>query len=217
MKITKIYEAYKIIPNLREHQLRVAGAAKLIAENTNDATVNVADIVLASLLHDMGKIVAFKLKGDELIEYGEVQATFKSRYGDKEDEATYHIAKELGVSDSVMSLIKSIGFAKAEEVKQEGNIGNMICLYADQRVAPKGVVSLDERFAEGSGRFRERMGSDPARETLHGARVEAIRGIERSIFDRCSLKPESLTDGSIQGNVQELAMFDLPQLKLPHL
>lgn len=190
----------------------MAAVAKKIAESIEG--VNVDDIVAATLLHDTGKIVAFKLKGEELDRYGQVQEEFKAKYGDQEDEATYNIAQELGVSDPVMNLIKSIGFAKAVEVKQEGNIGAMICLYADQRVSPKGVVTLDDRFAEGSGRYKERMGTDSVREALHSTRIDAIRGIESMIFEKCTLKPEFLTDETISVNVQELAKFDLPQPKL---
>ena len=33
MKISEIYEKYKIMPNLQEHMLRVAGVASIICDN----------------------------------------------------------------------------------------------------------------------------------------------------------------------------------------
>ena len=58
--ISEIYEEYKIMPNLREHMLRVAGAASLICDNFTEP-LNKEEIISACLLHDMGNIIKFKL------------------------------------------------------------------------------------------------------------------------------------------------------------
>ncbi len=60
-KISEIYEEYKIMPNLREHQLRVAAVAAQICDNFNKP-LNKKEIITACLLHDMGNIIKFKLE-----------------------------------------------------------------------------------------------------------------------------------------------------------
>ena len=55
----EIYTAYKIMPNLQLHQLRVAAVGKLICDNFNPpagGTVNERGVILARLFSHMGKI-----------------------------------------------------------------------------------------------------------------------------------------------------------------
>ena len=56
----EIYAEFKIMPNLQLHQLRVAAVGKLISEHFT-VPVNVRDVVLACLFHDMGNILKFDL------------------------------------------------------------------------------------------------------------------------------------------------------------
>ena len=60
MKIQKIYDDYKIMPQLQLHQLRVAGVASIIVDNFQEKLDKDA-IVSAALLHDMGNIIKFNL------------------------------------------------------------------------------------------------------------------------------------------------------------
>jgi len=211
MTITEIYEKYQIMPNVREHQLRVAAVGKLIAQQKG---LKVDDIVITLLLHDMGKLVVFKLNEVERQTYETVQTRFKEKYGSDPDEATYKIAEEIGVSESVMTLLKAVGFAHAIEVNQDGTLEQKVCLYADQRINRNGVVSLQSRFDDGRRRFIEREGFQPEREALFEDRVTAIRGIESTIFEGFSLRPERITYETINGLVEELVTFNIPQPKL---
>src|SRR5690242_14147552 len=113
MGIADIYLQYKILPFLQLHQLRVAAVAVQICRSlsvevdTNSATV-------ASLLHDMGNILKFDFQAypsafePEGISYWKrVQDEYRAKYGNDEHDATLTIARELGVSDAVLGIIRA--------------------------------------------------------------------------------------------------------------
>ena len=61
MTILEIYEKYKIMPQLQEHQLRVASVAKTICDHLL-VPVHTDHVVSVCLLHDMGNILKFDLQ-----------------------------------------------------------------------------------------------------------------------------------------------------------
>jgi len=90
------------MPNLREHQLRVAGVAKIICKSLQEKEVEADTIVIACLLHDMGNIIKFKLelfpeflKPEGLDYWKEIQEEYVRKYGKDEHVATIQIAKEV--------------------------------------------------------------------------------------------------------------------------
>ena len=126
--------------------------------------VDAEAITTACLLHDMANILKFNL-ASPLLNYlkprdkdrlAEIKEEFKQKYGVDEHRASLSIAKELGVSKAVLNCMKSIDFAKALENVIRPEIEPKICDYADLRVGPFGVVSLDERLAEGRKRYKNR-------------------------------------------------------------
>ena len=157
--ILEIYSKYKIMPNLQEHQLRVTAVAKQICDSIS-MTLNIEDVVSICLVHDMGNIIKFNLiyfpdfLQPEGLEYWQkVKDEFIEKYGKDEHLATEKICEEIGLSKKQMEYLKYIGFTKVEEVLSIGSLEQKICCYADQRVGPLGVISIDERLQEGSKRY----------------------------------------------------------------
>ena len=60
MKISEIYEKYKIMPQLQEHMLRVTAVASLIAGKFGKK-LDKRTIITATLLHDLGNMAKIKL------------------------------------------------------------------------------------------------------------------------------------------------------------
>src|SRR3989344_1397907 len=121
MKIIEIYKKYKIPPNLQEHQLRVAAVALTICDNFN-SEIDKDSVIKAALLHDMGNIIKFDLSKfpeflePEGIEYWKrVKEEFRKKYGEDEHNATYEIAKEIGVNKFAFEIIQGYGFSKYEQ------------------------------------------------------------------------------------------------------
>ncbi len=55
---SEIYAEYRLMPNLKQHQFRVAAVAEIICKNLSEV-VDKDNIILACLYHDMGNIIKF--------------------------------------------------------------------------------------------------------------------------------------------------------------
>lgn len=189
MTITEIYKKYEIPPNLADHQLTVASVANVICEHTNKG--NLHRIVLACLLHDMGNIIKFNLDKsipgadiDDIEYWKEVQQRFVEKYGNDEHAATLAIVRDIGVDDGVIELIDAVGFRHSIDTLNSGDVSKMIAGYSDMRVAPHGVVSLEERLSD----LTKRYGSTDDREQYN----QAFRQIETLIFADTKVGPEAV-------------------------
>ena len=152
--ISEIYTEYKIMPNLQEHMLRVAGVASLICDNF-DEPLNKEEIITACLLHDMGNIIKFKLEiwpqflEPEGLKYWQnVQSEFKNKYGNNEYLAHGKIANEIGINNRVLEIINAISFLGGTGNASSEDFGKKIAHYCDDRVSPFSVVSLKQRFTD---------------------------------------------------------------------
>lgn len=200
------------MPALQLHQYRVAGVGKLICDSLV-VPVGTTNIIKSLLLHDMGNIIKFKLGvfpefcEPEGIEYWEgVKSDFVNKYGNNEHEATYKIAREIKVDDKVLELIRAIGFSKAVDNLKSGDIEKMIVAYADQRVLPYRIGSLQDRFEDGHKRFylkTTRSNSD------FESGVEALQKIEKLIFSKSNIEPEDINDESVGSIIDSFKEFKI--------
>lgn len=211
MNILEIYKKYKQMPNLAEHQLRVAAVAKQICESLS-VDVDEKTIITACLLHDTGNILKFDLERfpqfnepEGLAYWEKVKADLAKDYGtDDEHHATMLIAKELGVSEAVLNCIDHIGFAQADS-NQTQTLPIQVCAYADMRVGPFGVLSLDERNRDG----RERYKNHKNRVFHDDKHLKALFNIEQNIFKNSKIKPKDITDESIAPIVEQLKSYKI--------
>lgn len=170
-------------------------------------------VVQACLLHDMGNIIKsnFNVFPDfvkpEGVEYWEkIKSMFVEHYGNDDHNAHLQIAKELGVSDRVLNCIDAVGFKHWSKTYNEGDWYEKIVAYADSRVAPYGVVLLEERLEEANSRYPSvGFNGIDDREIVYNF----MREIEREIFSKCSLKPEDITDESIKPYLEKLKDFEI--------
>jgi hypothetical protein len=211
MTIQEVYDHYQLMPNLQLHQYRVAGVAKCICDSLKETdTVDTGNVVKACLLHDMGNILKFDLgQFPEFLEpqglayWQQIQADFRQKYGDKVHAATLQIAHELNVSERVIELIKAIGYSVAQAAYESGDLAKMICEYADCRVTPFGVVSLEDRFIDLEHRYAPLYpGEEAARKREEFRQWE--RKIEKYIFDRAEIKPQEIVNSTVEAEFENL-------------
>lgn len=146
MQIQDLYDKYNLMPQLREHQLRVGGIVRLITDDH--------DSIITALVHDMGNIVKFS----NLDSYwSKVQERFWEEYGREEHIATDKILRESGMA-------KYADFFKEESKAYENDTLNvayfsnmskpaMLTLYGDLRVRISGVCSVEERLRDLEERY----------------------------------------------------------------
>jgi len=165
-KIQEIHAKYPVPKNLKRHMTLVAGVSEQIA-NSFQIPIDAKTLVAAALIHDLGNIIKMKLFDSELInlldkedqknlkQFQEKQKEFIKLYGDNAEEANLLIAKEIEAPHNLIELI-SPGTITLHNGKAiiSADIMRQILLYSDLRVAPQGVVSLNERLNEYAKRYK---------------------------------------------------------------
>jgi hypothetical protein len=210
----EVYSAYRIMPNLQMHQLRVAAVGKLICGNLS-VPVDSNSVVLACLFHDMGNIIKFDLDyfpdflEPEGREYWQrVKDEFVARYGNDEHAATNEIAREAGLSETVRALIDDTRFSRLEAARDGSSFESKILKYADLRAGPRGILSLADRLEEGRVRYADRKSyNTPEGRERHRRSAEAAVAIEGQLFAGCSIRPEDINDGAAAALVEELRKY----------
>lgn len=212
-KITEVYDEYKIINNLREHQMRVTAVAMQICEGI-DIPIDTESVVKACLVHDLGNIIKFQLDyfPDFLEPHGlsywqEVQDEFVRRYGDNEHEATLKIIKELNMPQSVFDIVSIIGYPYIEEVMHSNDFHKKIGTYADFRVGPHGVLTIDERAEDGKKRYEGRKNDVTEEERIN--RHKYIKEIENQIFAHLNFNPEDINNDSVDPYIEKVKNFEI--------
>ncbi|MFA6999872.1 MAG: HD domain-containing protein [Candidatus Paceibacterota bacterium] len=211
--IIDIYKEYKIMPNLVMHQIRVAAVAMQICESL-DIEIKKESIVKACLLHDMGNIIKFNLIQTQLV-FGFsdleikdaiiVQNEFIQKYGTNEHKASLKIGKELGVSDYVLDLIDSVDSSATEILVVNDDFNKKICMYADGRVTPHGVFSIQERSREAKERYKNHPNKFDEESRLHFNKN--LGSVEQQIFSHTKIKPEDINDESIKNYLEKLQSY----------
>jgi HD superfamily phosphodiesterase len=214
MTIIDIYKKYKIMPQLQLHQLRVAAVAQQICDNLT-LKVDKEAVIKACLLHDMANIIKFDLtqfpqysqpKG---IDYWEsVRQDFIQKYGVDEHMASVKIAKGLSMNEKILDYIESVDFGMAVQNAQRPELEPKICDYADLRVDPGGIVSVDQRLAEGAKRYKQRP-DKWIKEEERDKLVAACRQEESQIFAHCKIKPSDITNKSSAPIIKRLKSYEI--------
>ena len=215
--ILAIYQVYALPINLQQHMLRVAAVALWILERWKGEKLNRRDIVETLLLHDIGNLV--KVTEDkfeslfpdtyqmESFQYWKnIRDSIIRRYGRTDTEATANIIKEIGVRDVIVDMIEKKQFINNINTYHDDNYAIKICAYADQRVSPNGVLSLENRLNEAIVRYRGVKNASVNsinREEL----IEYAKKIEMQIFEYVDGKPEDITDVAIKEYIEELKNF----------
>lgn len=191
MIIADLYEKYNLMPQLREHQLRVGGIVKLLS--------NDHDSIVTALVHDMGNMAKFT----NLDEYwSREQEIFWSKYGRDAHEATFTILKEAGLDRFSKYLIEEGRAYDRSDLDIEffESLSNpaLLTLYGDLRVSITGVTSMAERIAD----LEKRYG---------GARPESSWAdlFEKYIENKFKYPLTSITEASVTPLFDELLTYTI--------
>lgn len=151
MLISTIYDTYLIPPNVRTHMIDVAAIGLYISNHWTGNPLDITSLTEALLLHDMANIIKFKrpftlLQGQETYWEG-IQDTYIKKYGTNVFDATMFIVKEIGVPQSVITILEEmyvIGMGSLERYQDESHIAE----YADTCVTPKGIEGFTLRVQD---------------------------------------------------------------------
>lgn len=208
MTIRAIYKQYKIPPNLQRHMLRVAGVAEIITENWNGKTLDKKAITLCCLFHDAAKLINIDLSSAKLLEEEEeniaywrtVQKELVEKYGADEYKATLEIGRKIGLSGKSIKLLGEFEWRNIPEYLKANNFESAIAIYADMRVGPFGVLSMEERLENLRSR---RLITD------YDVLVENGRMVEKRIQENLTIDIDSITDEEVNKHLDALRNLEV--------
>ncbi|MFZ2555686.1 MAG: HD domain-containing protein [Minisyncoccia bacterium] len=218
MRVRDIYETYQVPPWLQQHQVRVAAVGKMVSDSLS--VPHDRHLVIATcLLHDIGAIVKFDFSDEaqsrlndmcppeEVSHWTKIRDAIRARYGDAEYDATNAILDELGLA-SIKAVFNQLSISKVHSMLVAAAAEVKIVQYGDMRVGPFGVVSLEERIADGNERYRdvyEREGRLRESESY----LADARQLEQQLFEGIRLRPEDITDGSAAQIIESLWDYEV--------
>lgn len=214
MTAQEIYDKYKIMPTLQLHQLRVAAVGQIICEHIQSFE-HTKDVVTTCLLHDMGNIIKFDLnyfpefvQPEGLNYWQNIKTDYITKYGNDEHNATKQIVFEITDLKQIAEYADQVGFSKLQETQKDKSLAKKICAYADMRVGPYGVISIEERLIDGRKRYEGRsdkaVGSDKFEELAN-----ALREVEKQIFFASVIQPEDISDTVVNERIEKLRGFEI--------
>lgn len=203
--ISQIYQQLGIPKHLQKHMLDTASICYLISLKT---VKDFDTLVEEMLLHDVGNLL--KLQPHEitcdLTRW--IRDYLYNKFNGDDHLATNYICKLYGFTDDRIermnqkTLANNVNIAKIDDIKVK------IEAYCDQRVAPEGVVSLQERLEELKKRHSKIKGA-----TLYGENAEKIIKaafeIEEQVMKEANMSKESITKEKIENISKALINFKI--------
>lgn len=209
MKICEIYAKYGIPENLQMHMLRVAACSKYILDHWKGEPLQERVIIRVSLLHDMGNLVKMPEDFSDNPVFQEMRKKYVAQYGTNDHPINLAIGKAEGLSKEELEILDGKRSRNNEETLASPSFERKICAYCDQRVAPDGVMSLEERLEDAKVRYRNRPLSVWSKEERANQLIDCALGIEKQIMQYCSISPEEINDMNIQTRIEQLRNYEM--------
>jgi len=212
--ITAIYEKYFVPLNVVRHMKDVAGVAAQICANSKEK-IDPTDLIAVCLVHDLGNICKINLHSSEKVVlldeedkkriefFKEKQKEFWEKYGKDDNYANEMIAKELGLNKKVIFLLENKAIEHKPKEFWINNLELMILAYADCRVAPEGVVSMQERIEEYAKRNSFHLDKEKWERSKRFE--EFAREMESELFNRLTIQPQDITKESVKKYVNQFS------------
>lgn len=209
MNILKIYQKYYLPENLQMHMLRVAACSQLIIHHWNGPILEKEAIIRVCLLHDMGNILKIPEDFSEDENFRKLRKKYFEKYGTNDHALNLEIGKLEGLSERELVILDEKRSRKNEETLKSTSFERKICAYCDQRVAPNGVVGIEERLEEAKIRYRDKPLSVWSNMEKADGLIACALQIEKQIMQFCDLDPEKINNESILTYVESLRNYEI--------
>ncbi len=156
MNVQQIYSTYRVPSNLQQHMLRVAAVAYSILQGWTGEPVNKEAIIQTCLFHDIAKPVTFDMQKqrryvsteEELQEVASLKQWLLETYGSNEHAAAEKIFLEIGVIPKAIQLLQNLEWSYIPKLLLQDDIESLLPIYADMRIGPQGILSLEDRLTD---------------------------------------------------------------------
>jgi hypothetical protein len=219
--VRQIYQNLKILPNLQEHQLKVAAVGQYLAKNLKTKGGADLNLILSALLfHDIGNIIKFRLEKfkhflgaeQERVKYWQkIKSRYILKYGSDEHQASVIIAKNLKLSPGAVELIKKMGTSHLKKIYRSKDVNLKICSYSDLRVGPERILPVNERFDDLIKRYGQTSHSIGNLDQTELNRQYCLK-IEKQLQADIAKDLKNINDKLIQPQLKALASIRLEDL-----
>lgn len=212
MTIAQVYQRFNNNQGLQEHQLRVGAIAKTICEHSSQE-LDETNIVAAALMHDLGNILKFKFDNDDfaaLVEpegvayWKQRQAEVELEYGAKADEATIAMVAKLELEPEIARVIERAHLEYTDQIIEEDDVSSQVLLYADMRVGPHAITTLEGRIEDIGKRYAHRFTTEYLEELY-----TKLNAIEVALFTNASITPDDISEKSTKSLQKELLNWEV--------
>ena len=210
-----LYTEWRVPPNLQRHLLTVAAVADAVLDAWFGPPIDRNRILRVLLLHDIGNVVKsdfdnqpnlLEEEQDRIDHWKHVQAEMIDRFGKDDHVASHRIAEIIGLSRDELALLDAKIFIKNDLTRESTDYELKLAAYADQRVAPHGVMGLLDRLSEAKERYRDKPGSsmnNPRTDLL----IECAVAIENQLRQYMRINPDSITQDTLSDRIATLRHF----------
>lgn len=186
--------------------LRVAAVGNVIASNWKQrGIVNVNLITKTLLLHDMANIIVFDfdknpgLLGTEeknVNYWKSVQKEYINKYGTDEHKAVAEIVHEISLDEKGTEILKKMPEIDSKHQIGKNDWGLAVCWYSDFRVAPYGVINVNDRLDD---LIKRRKAKGVSKEKIR--ELEKLRNychsLEKGIQEKVTINLASINDNTV--------------------
>jgi hypothetical protein len=154
MNVQGMYAQYRVPKNLQQHMLRVAAVAQTMVDAWHGPPIHPSAIIQTCLFHDIAKPVTFDLSKQrqflttqaELEKVRSLKQWLMDTYGENEHQAAKKIFSEMDLSPRALTLIDNLEWSYIPQLMEQDDLESLIPIYADMRVGPQGILSLEQRL-----------------------------------------------------------------------
>ncbi|MCC6711146.1 MAG: hypothetical protein IT416_02215 [Candidatus Pacebacteria bacterium] len=215
MTTQQIFDYFQIPPGLQQHMYTVAGVGKYICDHWVGEPIKTHETVAALLIHDLGNLIKFDLSPGATIydpvlnseEWHFIQRKMVEKYGPDAHLATYKMAQEVTANQLILELINSMDATNLTATLNK-SWEEKICEYADLRVTPIGITSLNDRLDDIHQRYQQHRGAW-ADEKLLATNKQAGKEIENQLQQHISQDILTIPTKKIATYLVELAGYQI--------
>jgi hypothetical protein len=154
MTVKDIYQRYQLPWNLQQHMLRTGVLADRIVSGWHGKPIVGNDVVIACLLHDLGKVGVFRLDRpqpvdrdpDEIGRLKQLKDELNARFGTEEHAITMGLCHEAALPEKVIRIINAIDWDDVATLTAANDYEVLIAVYCDMRTGPNGIMSVRARL-----------------------------------------------------------------------
>jgi hypothetical protein len=208
MTISEMYQQLNLPPNLQEHMLRVGAVVQIMVERWKGPAIDNEAVILAGLNHDLANIIKFDfskpaMMGEEAarVEYWRsVQREVIEVYGEDIHKATMAMAQKAGLSKGTLKIIERLEWDLTKEVLDDQDWPVAMGIYADMRVGPFGILTVQERI-----------------DNLHSRRLmknyawmkRMARRLEEELQQRVTMPLDTINDAAVTARFGQLRKLQI--------